>query len=120
MEELQLKSKENLSKALVLYSIVACQLLKLSALQRVKPNSKANEIFSKEEIEIIIATVDKVKLRKNHKTNYTIEEIIYKLGRMGGFMGRKNDGMPGVKVLWRGLTKLNSILKYTHIFVGNG
>jgi hypothetical protein len=120
MEELQLKSKDNLSKALVLYSIVACQLLKLWALPRVKPNLLATEIFSKEEIDIIVATVDKIKLRKNHKSSYTLAEITIKLGILGGFMGRKGDGMPGIKVLWRGLMKLNGILKYTHIFVGNG
>lgn len=120
MEELQLKTKENLSKALVLYSIVACQLLRLWALPRVKPETLATDIFSKEEIGIIVSMVDKKNERKNKKYTYTIEQIVIKLGILGGFMGRKSDGIPGVKVLWRGLMELYSIQKYTHRFVGNG
>ncbi|MEG4342862.1 IS4 family transposase, partial [Microcoleus sp. A003_D6] len=28
---------------------------------------------------------------------------------LGGFLGRKHDGVPGVKTLWRGLRRLNDI-----------
>ncbi|XZN92182.1 MAG: IS4 family transposase [Microcoleus sp.] len=29
---------------------------------------------------------------------------------MGGFLGRKDDGFPGVKTLWRGLRRLDDIV----------
>jgi len=40
---------------------------------------------------------------------------------LGGFIGRKNDGSPGAKVLWRGLTKLSQITEAYKVFlvVGN-
>ena len=31
------------------------------------------------------------------------------IAQLGGFLGRKGDGDPGVKTLWRGLQRLNDI-----------
>ncbi|MGF1601164.1 MAG: IS4 family transposase, partial [Thermosynechococcaceae cyanobacterium] len=31
------------------------------------------------------------------------------VAQLGGFLGRKHDGKPGVKTLWRGLTRLHDI-----------
>ena len=33
------------------------------------------------------------------------------IAKLGGFLGRKSDGQPGVKVIWRGLMCLNNIAK---------
>ncbi|MFH0989484.1 MAG: IS4 family transposase, partial [bacterium] len=38
------------------------------------------------------------------------------LARLGGFLGRKGDGYPGVKVLWRGLRRLDDIAQAYLIF----
>jgi len=46
----------------------------------------------------------------------TVSEIIYMLGRIGGFLGRKSDGFPGVKNIWQGLIKLLIVLEYADIF----
>ena len=40
----------------------------------------------------------------------SIKEITLLLAKLGGFMGRKGDGEPGCKVIWRGLMKLQDIL----------
>ena len=32
----------------------------------------------------------------------TIEQATIWIGRLGGHLGRKRDGMPGVRTLWRG------------------
>ena len=32
----------------------------------------------------------------------TLREAVRMLGRLGGHLGRKSDGEPGVTVLWRG------------------
>lgn len=33
------------------------------------------------------------------------------IARLGGFLGRKSDGSPGVKVLWRGLSRLHDLVE---------
>ncbi|HZD60246.1 MAG TPA: IS4 family transposase, partial [Anaerolineae bacterium] len=44
------------------------------------------------------------------------------IAKLGGFLGRRQDGDPGVKVLWRGMKRLNDISQAYLIFnrdVGN-
>ena len=36
-------------------------------------------------------------------------EAIRWIAQLGGFLGRKNDGVPGVKTIWRGLKRLDDI-----------
>ncbi|MGD9497279.1 MAG: IS4 family transposase [Armatimonadota bacterium] len=52
----------------------------------------------------------------------SLHETARWLAQLGGFMGRKGDGEPGVKVLWRGLTRLQDIVTgflLTSLHVGN-
>ncbi len=42
----------------------------------------------------------------------TIKEAVSYLAKLGGFLGRKGDGEPGAKVIWKGLNELNVVLKY--------
>jgi len=38
------------------------------------------------------------------------------LRRIGGFIGRKNDGYPGVKTIWQDVIKLLDMLEYADTF----
>ena len=49
----------------------------------------------------------------------TIKEAVSYLAKLGGFLGRKSDGEPGVKVIWRGLNELHIVLKYQQLFLVN-
>ena len=40
----------------------------------------------------------------------SLREAVRWTALLGGFLGRKGDGEPGVKVLWRGLTRLQDIV----------
>ncbi|MNW07426.1 Transposase Tn5 dimerization domain protein [compost metagenome] len=40
----------------------------------------------------------------------TLHEAVLALAKLGGFLGRKSDGNPGVKVLWRGLQVFQNVL----------
>ena len=50
-----------------------------------------------------------------HKTNIpsseapTLGECVRWIAKLGGFLGRKGDGDPGIKTLWRGLKQLHDI-----------
>lgn len=39
----------------------------------------------------------------------TLIEAVLLVAKLGGFLARKGDGEPGVKVLWRGLQRLKDI-----------
>lgn len=43
----------------------------------------------------------------------SLQEAVLWIARLGGFLGRKSDGAPGVKTLWRGWQALRAaVLMY--------
>ena len=41
----------------------------------------------------------------------TLRELIRQMARLGGFLGRKGDGEPGVKTLWQGLARVGDFVQ---------
>ena len=39
----------------------------------------------------------------------TVRQAIRWIGQLGGFLGRKSDGEPGITVIWRGWQRLQDI-----------
>jgi hypothetical protein len=44
-----------------------------------------------------------------HSYPPTLGEAVGWIAKLGGFLGRKHDGVPGVKTLWRGLRRLDDM-----------
>jgi len=42
----------------------------------------------------------------------TIREAVRMIAKLGGFLGRKNDGEPGMTYIWRGWEKLALIAEF--------
>jgi hypothetical protein len=40
----------------------------------------------------------------------TLQQAVFWIAQLGGFLGRKGDGEPGAKVIWRGLRRLEDIV----------
>ncbi len=46
----------------------------------------------------------------------TLNTVIWAIATLGGFLGRKSDGEPGVKTLWKGMQCLaQSIIALQHL-----
>jgi hypothetical protein len=109
IEKLQLETAQRLEMALATYSIVAWRLLWLTYLARCSPDASCEQVLETHEWQILYATV--------HHQTYplksppTLAEVVDWIARLGGFLGRKGDGSPGVKVLWRGLSRLHDIVQ---------
>ena len=41
----------------------------------------------------------------------TIRDVIRQIATLGGFLGRKSDGEPGVKTLWQGMQRLRDFVQ---------
>ncbi|RXZ80969.1 hypothetical protein EBB07_16140, partial [Paenibacillaceae bacterium] len=41
----------------------------------------------------------------------SLREVIFALAKLGGFLGRKSDGDPGVKVIWQGLQAFRTVFE---------
>jgi Transposase DNA-binding/Transposase Tn5 dimerisation domain len=101
VEQLQLETCARLEKALLLYAGVAVRALRLRDLARTEPMAPCTEVLTDEEWR---ALQTHMTGEATHATTPvpTIQQATKWIGRLGGHLGRKSDGMPGVRTLWRG------------------
>lgn len=103
VEDCLLETGERLARYLTVFSIIAARLMHVAYLARVEPQLPATEVFSKEEIEALHVRMYKAL---PPATAPTLREVVRLIGRIGGHLGRKCDGEPGMTVLWRGWMRL--------------
>jgi len=107
IEERQLHTAEGLRKCLALDSIVAWRIQFLTMLGREAPDLPCDVVFEEYEWKALYCFV--------HRTTHppesppALSEAIKLVARVGGFLARKGDGVPGPMVLWRGLQELATI-----------
>jgi hypothetical protein len=101
VEQLLLETRERLEKALVLYAGVAVRLLRLRELARQEPELPCTEVLTEEEWQALYAHATGTGAEEQ-TTVPTMAQAIQWLGRLGGHLGRKRDGLPGTRTLWRG------------------
>jgi hypothetical protein len=101
VEQLQLETRQRLEKALVLYAGVAVRLLRLRDLVRREPTAPCTEVLEEDEWQALYAHVTG-KAPTTATPVPSLEQAAQWIGRLGGHLGRKRDGLPGVRTLWRG------------------
>ena len=115
VEELQSESADKLMKLIAIYSIVALQIMELTYLGRAHPQETCEISFSDNEWKLLYRVSNKTKAVPDKPP--TIYEAVVMIAKLGGFLGRKSDGFPGVTVIWRGLTKFYTILEASDFLV---
>ena len=107
LEQLQLERADRLERALATYAIVAWRLLWLTYEARRHPEQS---------VEGILETPCWMALYFHiHQTTVppeappSLSDCVRWIARLGGFLGRKSDGDPGVKTLWLGLQRLHDL-----------
>ena len=103
VEDLQLETAERLERAFATYCLVAWRLLWLTYQARVTPQGTGLGVLSPTEQAVLLAKFPTLG------SDPTIREVVRAIAKLGGFLGRKGDGEPGVKTLWYGLQKLDSM-----------
>ena len=109
VEELQSDSADKLMKLLAIYSIIALQIMFIGYMARTRPDESCEICFSEEEWKILYRVAEKTTELPEKPP--TVLEAVVMVAKLGGFLARKSDGFPGVKVLWRGLTSFYIILE---------
>lgn len=99
VEDCRLEHGVRLQRYLTLFSIIAVRLMRVTYLMRAEPESPATTVFCAEEIEALQIRCDPSPLPQAPPT---LRKAVRMLGSLGGHLGRKCDGEPGVTVLWRG------------------
>jgi hypothetical protein len=105
VERLQLQTAARLDRAVATYSAVAWRLLWLTYEARRHPGRSCERVLSREDWEVLCRATG-----GGGEIPPTLREAVRRIARLGGFLGRKGDGEPGVKTLWRGLRRLNDMV----------
>ena len=108
IEELQLRSKDRLLKALATYSIVAWRLMSLTYQARLTPEASCEQVLEPKEWKLLRR---KFSPKSRSKKPPTLRQAMVWIAQLGGFLARKGDGDPGLQTLWRGLGKLQFLLE---------
>lgn len=109
IEELQLKKASSLQKAIYLYSISAMRIMQLVYQSRQTPNVTCELILTKEQWIVLYMLTHKAP--KPNSQPPTLAEAAAWIGKLGGHLGRKSDGPPGLKVIWTGYRRLIDSVK---------
>jgi hypothetical protein len=108
IEQLQLQSQAGLQPLIALLSVLAVALVNAreAARTEAKAQRPATDYFDPLEVEVLSLW------RYQESRPLTVREYLLALGRLGGHLNRKCDGLPGWLTLWRGAMQLNAMVEY--------
>lgn len=102
VEELHLQERDRLEVALALYMIIAWRVLYLIMLGRTLPELSCEAVLAPEEWKAVYLVTQKKKPPSHPPV---LQDVLVMIAKLGGFLARKADGLPGPKALWIGLQR---------------
>lgn len=100
---------ENVQRALATFSIVAWRVLWLTLQSRQTPEAPCTVVLSEPEWQALHAATHRRRPQPLPSQPPTMGEAVRMIAQLGGHLARKCDGRPGVKTVWRGLSRLSDI-----------
>jgi hypothetical protein len=104
LEARQLQTQARLERLLAVFNLVAWRLLWLTYPARQTPDARCEAALTEAEWQVLYAHYHRTT--RLPATPPTLHQATRWIAQLGGFLGRKGDGEPGVKVLWRGWMRL--------------
>jgi Transposase DNA-binding/Transposase Tn5 dimerisation domain len=111
VEESQLTHAYRLETLIAILALVAVRLLHTKLLARACPE----QALTPDQVSQKALTILEIKFGRP-KTGWTQSTFWIAVARMGGFIGRKSDGMPGWQTIWRGWQRLQWMSEGLEIF----
>jgi hypothetical protein len=97
VEESQLEKGFRIENLVAVLAVVAVRLVNTQWLARNRPDKPVeSESFGTTALRILSAKFE------TPKAGWTNRTVLIAVARMGGFLARKHDGMPGWQTIWRG------------------
>ena len=108
IEQSQLRTRDAVERLLALYAIVAWRLLWMTYAARVDGDAPCTTAFTELEWQTLWRLKHGAEPMPSHPPR--LSDAVAWTASLAGFLGRKGDGDPGVKRLWRGLMRLQDIV----------
>ena len=107
IENYQFHKFERLERVLAIDSIIAWRILFLTTLGRECPDLPASILFEEYEWKALHARIFMTKQVPDEVPK--LSTVMRQIGQLGGHLGRKSDGFPGILAISKGLYQLYSI-----------
>ena len=102
-EDRRFETAERMAACLALLSVVAVRVYQMRLAVKTAPGAPAEEVATAEEVAVISST-------QRSRKALTVKGFVWAVAELGGFLGRKGDGEPGVRSLWRGYQRLQDMV----------
>jgi len=112
-EARRFETAERMATCLAVLAVVAVRVLQLRCALECQPDAPAEEVGTTEEIQLVRQFI------KHQGQRLTVRAFVRGVAKLGGFLGRKGDGEPGVRALWRGYQRLQDMLQGFHLLASS-
>lgn len=109
VEDLRMHTAQRIARTVAIYASVAVRILQLRDLARQQPQAPCTEVLSDLEWKALFTRIHN-QLPTPDTPIPSIRQAVLWIGRLGGHLGRKGDGMPGAQTLWRGWRDLQILV----------
>jgi hypothetical protein len=107
VEDCLLQTAQRLQNYIALMCVVAWRLHWLTYINRTEPDLPCTHILTTVEWQALYMRIQKTT--KFPKTPPTVRQAVRWIAQLGGFLGRKSDGEPGITAIWRGWQRLQDL-----------
>jgi hypothetical protein len=114
IERSQLKTAERIETLLAFSCAAAVFLLQLTHWARTEPHAPCTRVLTEAQWRVLWEYSHRERAPPGLRPP-TMREAVRLIGRLGGHLGRKCDGMPGIKTLWQGWRDLQLLVAYAEV-----
>jgi len=107
VEDCRLQTATRLQNYIALMSVVAWRLQWLTYINRTNPQASCTTVLTAIEWQALYMRIQKTSVLP--KSPPSTHQAIRWIAQLGGFLGRKSDGEPGIVVIWRGWQRLQDM-----------
>lgn len=115
VEACRLQTARRLQNYIALMGVVAWRLHWLTYLNRVNPDRPCTLILTTPEWQVLYLRIHKTT--PFPKKLPTVRQAIRWMAQLGGFLGRKSDGEPGITAIWRGWQRLQDMAATWYLII---
>jgi hypothetical protein len=108
VEDCRLDTAEKLIRYLTLKSVIAWRLFWMVQINRAQPDAACTVVLAEQEWQALYVAIHRTTSLP--QTVPTVRQVVRWIAQLGGFLGRKRDGEPGVTVIWRGWQRLHDLV----------
>ena len=109
IEARQVQTYEGLRTVLGFLAPLAIRLLQWRSIARQEPERLAREVFPPTMVKVV------AHLARVSPDQLTTRGCWHRIAQAGGYLGRKGDGEPGWKTLWKGWLSIQTLLEGVHL-----